>query len=168
MSIPQIELEAEVQTLRAKVFTGLYAAIEKNYEEIEKHKERLSQMMERGRLIEQAAQALLSAYPYTVSFHHFSHFPGDFHITVKDLGNWRDLAPFLEAVSGFVKLEEWETKDDAESFSRIYTNGDVWSSQIILTATLKPDTADCRRVITGWTEPIIMEKKPIYGFECSE
>lgn len=102
---------------------------------------------------------------------------GKLDFIVEGIQSWRDLTSTFEILNyADINSSDWVSTDDAESYSRIYKTpiksaDDRITLGISITASLPGDTDECRRVITGYTDPSgrsyeSEEPKPIYKLEC--
>ncbi len=114
------------------------------------------------------------------------HFARDYHpsgiyagvnvsLTIRDVPSWASLSPMFEVLDQLgLPVENWESKDDAASYSRIYRQelhketlepegGHV---EVCITANLPGDTETCKRVIVGWRGPRSVPSEPIYELQC--
>src|SRR3972149_4577379 len=95
---------------------------------------------------------------------------------VKKLNAWRELTPIFEAL-GSVGIDpaKWESRDDAASYTRIFSFKKLFGEETDLPVhgTLVGDTNECRRVLTGYTAEkeeatVKTGGDPIYKLECNE
>lgn len=98
---------------------------------------------------------------------------GELGAHIEGLTSWKQFEPALIAlqVAG-LELDKWTSRDDAESYTRIFEQADYFEERIgvRLYATLTGDTEECKRIFVGYEsrQPSYYGGNPIYKLECKE
>jgi hypothetical protein len=154
--------------IKAKLLTENSQLVETLAKNAENKKVYIDVLVERAEAVTNAAAAVFPTPPYDIhfSFQLYPEYPGDFRLEVKGVSSWKELEPLFERLDGIYPLDGWSTIDIAETYTRIYTHGSTRDQVLVVAATLVGDTKDCKRVLKGWSEPVVCKSSPIYGFDC--
>lgn len=101
------------------------------------------------------------------------------YLTLEKVPSWSAMIPVFDALAarGF-DADGWTSHDDAASYSRVYNytvkkdldGEDPGRVEVQITASLPGDTDTCKRIITGYTNPVMdapaPAPTPIYKLVC--